>query len=383
MTSTPLHQAILLGDLEAVKSLLQRKSEAPRIVNLPDLLLERPLHVAARSGGEHVRSMTRALIAARADLNLQNKLGETPLDYAAYWQMEHALVGEFRKERHCKQVARILCKAGGVRKTTCLNNQHWNDLFQKWIKLKGNVEEIVSSTSGEDASVHTRKRERERLPAKAARARVFPTRTARTDREAPTKASAMKSNQYRSLPRQGIIRLDALLPYRKFFSNCFRDGRRLAQLVEELISGRWPVLDTEFLRLRCVLVDGRLFCRDVHRLWCLKAYQDHLQDIVFVNVNISSEKKATRIRRRRRKRSSDLEQDATTGIRRPGGRQRRQETAQKDDVIVVDEKMLSCSAASSQMRKAAKRAKETQSRAMKDPDGWKPMLHLRGGPTRP
>ena len=57
---------------------------------------------------------------------------------------------EFQEQKGALK-PRILCKAGGVRKTTCLNNQHWNDLFQKWIKLKGNVEARVVAVTATSA----------------------------------------------------------------------------------------------------------------------------------------------------------------------------------------------------------------------------------------
>ncbi|CAE7242017.1 rps6 [Symbiodinium microadriaticum] len=264
MVSTPLHSAVLEGNLEVVKLWLRDNDT----VNKPDLLGDLPLHAAARSGVQSARRITRALLEAWADLNTPNRFEETPLDTAVFWCMRHRLDGECNKERHCKKVAKLLHEKGAQRQTTWLNSRHWANVLSQLQDVEDDYEEIVSSTS-EDEEVESQE-------TRATEASEGIAREARPESSSDT-------------AYQGAVRVDSLRPTHAFHRKCFRDGRSLNQLVEELRSGKWPVLDTSFLRLRCSRHGRRIYCKDVRRLWCLKAFQDQVRNEQTVYVRVRSD----------------------------------------------------------------------------------------------
>eukprot|EP00439_Symbiodinium_sp_Y106_P059490 s363_g8.t1 len=227
MVSTPLHSAVLEGNLEEVKLWLRETD----VVNKPDLLGDLPLHAVARSGVQSARRIAWALLEA----NTPNRFDETPLDTAVFWSMRHRLDGECSKERHCKKVAKILHEKGAQRQTTWLNSRHWANILSQLQDVEEDVEEIVSTTSEEEFESQE------------------------------TRATESWNSQQ---PPPEALR------------------RSLNQLVEDLLSGKWPVLDTSFLRLRCSRHGGRLYCKDVRRLWCLKAFQEKVRNeqVVYVRV---------------------------------------------------------------------------------------------------
>mmetsp|Transcript_59299 Transcript_59299/g.132270 ORF Transcript_59299/g.132270 Transcript_59299/m.132270 type:complete len:315 (-) Transcript_59299:20-964(-) len=269
MVSTALNSAVLAGNLEAVATLLRSHRHEPGFVDRPDLAGETALHAAARSGESASHPAAQTLLSARADVNIQNSMGETPLDAAVFWSMRHRLDGEDTKVKRCKRVAKLLHAAGGVRQQTFLNNRHWAKVFTQLQERKGDVEDVDSETSvGSEAS------------------------TACNTLEAPTAQLSQSPSPKRGEVHvwEGTVRVDSLKPVRSFHGHRFRDGRSLDQLVHELIDGWWPVLTTEFLKLRCCFRGGRLFCKDVRRLWCLKAFQERVRNrqVVLVNVRALS-----------------------------------------------------------------------------------------------
>ena len=83
---TPLHRAVVKGDIELVKSLLEKGAE----VDSTDNAGRTPLHYAAGasfgSANPQVRTvdMVQCLLDNRANVNVQDNIGWTPLHYAAF-----------------------------------------------------------------------------------------------------------------------------------------------------------------------------------------------------------------------------------------------------------------------------------------------------------
>lgn len=65
---------------------------------------------------------------------------------------------------------------------------------------------------------------------------------------------------------------------------CFRDGRRLEDLISQLLSREVCPLQSDFLRLDVMNVDGKLFSENNRRLYCLKEYQKQASYDVQVSV---------------------------------------------------------------------------------------------------
>jgi len=76
---TPLHRAVALGDVNAVKGLILNGVD----VNSQDEFGQTPLHLAARYGSE---SIAELLISKGANIHAQDRYGNMPLHYAAEYE---------------------------------------------------------------------------------------------------------------------------------------------------------------------------------------------------------------------------------------------------------------------------------------------------------
>ncbi|CAE7827243.1 rps6 [Symbiodinium sp. CCMP2592] len=206
MVSTPLHSAVLEGNLEEVKLWLREKDA----VNKPDLLGDLPLHAVARSGVQSARRIACALLEALADLNTANRFNETPLDTAVFWSMRHRLDGECSKERHCKKVAKLLHEKGAQRQTTWLNSRHWANILSQLQDVEEDVEEIISTTSEEE------------VESQETRATEASEGIGESEENFPDSSS--------DTAFQGTVRVDSLRPTHDFRCNYFRDGCQAASI---------------------------------------------------------------------------------------------------------------------------------------------------------
>jgi len=70
----------------------------------------------------------------------------------------------------------------------------------------------------------------------------------------------------------------------------FTDGRTFEDLIEGLQSGAIVPLSAGFLTLTAVNVDGKNFCMNNRRLWCLQEYQKTVNKTVCVRLRITKNK---------------------------------------------------------------------------------------------
>ncbi|XP_065556118.1 serine/threonine-protein phosphatase 6 regulatory ankyrin repeat subunit C-like [Artemia franciscana] len=77
LTGTPLHHAVISGDLEVIKMVLDKGAD----VNARDIYGESPLHLAASSRCS--QTVVKRLLKLGADVHIRNENGESPLHLAA------------------------------------------------------------------------------------------------------------------------------------------------------------------------------------------------------------------------------------------------------------------------------------------------------------
>ena len=242
MASTEINRAIYSEDLELLKLLLRLKGP-----NEQDLMGDTGLHACGRCGSEAAVEMAAMLLRAGANVNILNRFEETALDSSVFWEMRYKLDGRQKAASCCREVTCFLLQKGASRRQCGRNNDHWSKICKE--------ADVYLDHAGWGGRAES---------------------------------SGSESDRGQELE----VPVESIEFSRDVDERHFDDGRSLKGLVEDLISGRCKTTEA-FLRLRCVLQDDRLYCRDNRRLWCLKAFQDHIDREVMVRVKL--------VRRRRRK----------------------------------------------------------------------------------
>ena len=97
--STPLHWAVITGDLAAIKALLDTSANP----NIKDESGMTPLHQAAMRAKDNA-AVIEALLAAGADSSAKDAHRRTPWDYAKEWKDPETLKGhEVYQHLHDRQ----------------------------------------------------------------------------------------------------------------------------------------------------------------------------------------------------------------------------------------------------------------------------------------
>ena len=249
MASTEINRAIYSEDLELLKLLLRLKGP-----NEQDLMGDTGLHACARCGSETAVDMASMLLRSGANVNMLNRFQETALDTSVFWEMRYELDGRQRAARCCREVTWFLLRQGASRKQCGRNNAHWSRICEEADRCLdhagwGGREESLSEGSEPDRG---------------------------QELEVPVESIEFS---------------------REVDERHFDDGRLLKRLVEDLISGHCKTTQA-FLRLHCVLQDDRLYCRNNRRLWCLKAFQDHIGDRREVMVRVKLVRRRRKANRR-------------------------------------------------------------------------------------